>query len=60
MVNRRQRQPDWKPATTFKVVRLKPNGPKPGQSMDQWLYGKEREQQEFDRLKDQKIDKGEL
>lgn len=31
---------DWTPATTFKVTKLKPNGPKPGQSTEAWLYGK--------------------
>lgn len=60
MVKRRNRQPDWTPAPEFKVVRLKPNGPKANQSTDAWLYGKEREQQDFDRLKDRKIQRGEL
>lgn len=39
-MSRRHKKPSWTPATAFKVVRLKPNGPKPGQSVDAWLYGK--------------------
>ena len=46
-MTRRRKQPDWKPASTFKVTKLKPNGPKPGQSVDDWLYGKEKGRQEF-------------
>jgi hypothetical protein len=34
------RKPTWKPATTTKITRLPPNGPKPGQSVDAWLHGK--------------------
>lgn len=30
----------WKPAATTKITKLPPNGPKPGQSVDAWLYGK--------------------
>lgn len=41
-----KRKPDWKPATTFKVTKLRPNGPKPGQSVEAWLYGKEKGHQE--------------
>lgn len=36
----RARKPTWKPATEFNVTVLKPNGPKPGQSVDAFLYGK--------------------
>ena len=46
-MTRRRKQPDWTPASTFKVTKLKPNGPKPGQSVDDWLYGKEKGRQEF-------------
>ena len=38
---------DWKPATSFKVTKLKPNGPKNGQSADAWLYGKQKEERDF-------------
>ena len=35
-----------------KIIRLPRNGPKPGQSMRDWLYGKERsEQRELERLR---------
>jgi hypothetical protein len=27
----------------FKVIKLPPNGPKPGQSMDAWLHGKDKD-----------------
>jgi hypothetical protein len=29
--------------SNFKVIKLPPNGPKPGQSMDAWLYGKDKD-----------------
>jgi hypothetical protein len=37
-----RRTRSWKPAETYKLVQLPPNGPKPGQSTDQWLYGKQK------------------
>jgi hypothetical protein len=43
----RRKQPSWKPAIEFKVVKLKPNGPKPGQSVDQFIYGKDKSYQEL-------------
>lgn len=30
----------WKPAETFRVTRLKRNGPKPNQTTAQWMRGK--------------------
>jgi hypothetical protein len=36
-----RRKPTWKPATTFKVIKLEPNGPKPGQPVDAYLYGRD-------------------
>lgn len=36
----------------FKVIKLPPNGPKPGQSTKAWLYGKGREEKEFQKLID--------
>lgn len=36
------RKPSWKPATEFKVTKLPPAGPKPGQSTDQYIYGKDK------------------
>lgn len=41
------KHPTWQPATEFRVVRLPANGPKSGQSIDRWLYGKERAHQEL-------------
>jgi hypothetical protein len=35
-----------------KIIRLPRNGPKPGQSMQAWLYGKDKaEQRELERLR---------
>ena len=31
---------DWTPATTFKVTKLKPAGPKPNQSVNAYMYGR--------------------
>jgi hypothetical protein len=44
---RRRNKPSWKPATTFTVTKLKPNGPKPGQSVDAFIYGKDKGYQEL-------------
>lgn len=41
----RRKKPSWTPASEFKVIKLKPNGPKPGQSTAGWLYGKDKESQ---------------
>ena len=42
-----RKKPSWKPATTFKVTKLKPNGPKEGQSVDAFIYGKTKGYQEL-------------
>lgn len=55
-----KRKQTWVPATTFRTIKLKPNGPKQGQSTEAWQRGKDREQQRFDDLKDQKLWRGEL
>tara|TARA_R100000742_G_C4172952_1_gene10603 strand:- start:22 stop:249 length:228 start_codon:yes stop_codon:yes gene_type:complete len=31
---------DWKPATSFTVKKLKPNGPKEGQSLSSYMQGR--------------------
>ena len=36
----------------FKVIKLPRNGPKHGQSMKAWLYGKGKEEKEFQKLLD--------
>lgn len=43
----RSKKPAWTPATEFTVVKLKPNGPKPGQTVSQFLYGKDKGYQEL-------------
>ena len=42
-----RKKPSWKPASSFKVKKLKPNGPKPGQSTNSWLKGKQLEDNKF-------------
>lgn len=44
---RRRKAPSWTPATTFTVTKLKTNGPKPGQSVDAFIYGKDKGYQEL-------------
>jgi hypothetical protein len=43
----RRKKPGWKPAVEFKVIKLKPNGPKPGQSVDAFIYGKDKGYQDL-------------
>ena len=39
----------------FKVIKLSRNGPKPGQSTRNWLYGKDKHMtEEIQRIKDKK------
>jgi hypothetical protein len=42
----------------YKIVKLPPNGPKPGQSTRAWLYGKGKEEEEFQKLIDAQSFKG--
>jgi hypothetical protein len=44
--------------SNFKVIKLPRNGPKPGQSTNAWLYGKEREEAEFRKKKEEQEFKG--
>lgn len=38
------------------IIRLPPNGPKPGQSTSSWLYGKQKqEQRDLERLRWQQL-----
>lgn len=57
MVKKRQQ---WVAATTFRTIKLKANGPKPGQSTEAWQRGKDREQERFDEIKQRKLQRGEL
>lgn len=38
----------------FKVIKLPRNGPKPGQSVNAWLYGKKLEENRFQQIKEKK------
>lgn len=42
-----RKKPSWKPAATFTVTKLPPNGPKPGQSVDAFIYGKTKGHEEL-------------
>ena len=42
-----RKKKDWKPATSFTVKKLKPNGPKNGQSTESWMKGKQMEESRF-------------
>jgi hypothetical protein len=43
----KRKSQNWKPAATFTLTKLKPNGPKPGQSVDAFIYGKDKGFQEL-------------
>ena len=43
----RKKKPTWQPAAEFKTTKLKRVGPKPNQSTDAYIYGKNKGQQEF-------------
>lgn len=36
-----RRKQTWRPATESKVVKLPPNGPKPGQPVSEWMRNKD-------------------
>ena len=38
----------------FKVIKLPPNGPKPGQSVDAWLYGKDKDTERTRKILEQR------
>lgn len=42
-----RKKQSWTAATEFKVTKLKPNGPKDGQSVDAWMYGKTKAYQDL-------------
>jgi hypothetical protein len=39
-----------KPASEFKVTKLKRSGPKPGQSLNSYMYGQELGQKEWEQM----------
>ena len=48
----KKKKQDWKPATEFRTVKLSRNGPKPGQNTSDWMKGKQKEQDRYDRKRD--------
>jgi len=47
-----KKRQSWTPATEFRVQKLKRNGPKPGQNVSDWMKGKQKEQDRYDRKRD--------
>ena len=45
-----KRKPPFTPAAEFKVTKLKRSGPKPGQSIDSYVYGQELGEKEWKRM----------
>lgn len=40
--------------SNLKVIKLPANGPKPGQSMDDWLYGKDKDTERTRKILEQR------
>ena len=53
----RKKKPTFTPATKFKVTKLSPNGPKPGQNISSWEQGKEQADKRWDKQRTKNIDK---
>lgn len=53
----RKKRPTWTPATTFTVIKLRPNGPKQGQSYQSWSAGKDNADKKWDRLRTENLHK---
>lgn len=53
---RRKRQPSWQPATEFRVTKLRPAGPRPGQSQESFLRGKAEGDRRWDRIRERNFD----
>lgn len=49
---KRKRQPTWQPATEFRVTKLRPAGPKPGQSQESFLRGKAQGDRQWNRIRE--------
>jgi hypothetical protein len=53
----RRKKQEWIPATEFKVVKLRANGPKPEQSYESWAAGKRLADIHWDKLKGDRLNK---
>jgi len=54
-----KRKPSFTPATEFKVTKLRPSGPKPGQSTRSYMYGRKLGDDEWQRMANQFNETGE-
>jgi len=52
-----RKKQDWTPATEFKVTKLRRNGPKKGQSYEAWARGKQKNDQEWEQIRDKNLRK---
>jgi len=46
-MKQKQREKSWKPATEFKLTKLKSAGPKEGQSLSSYMYGRAKSDAEW-------------
>ena len=51
-MKQKAKEKSWKPATEFKLTKLKPSGPKPGQSTDSYLLGRAKGDAEWRTMSD--------
>jgi hypothetical protein len=51
-MKQKQREKSWKPATEFKLTKLKPAGPKEGQSLSSYMYGRAKSDAEWRTMSD--------
>ena len=49
---KRKRQPTWQPAEQFRIIKLPPAGPKPGQSQESFLRGKANGDRQWNRTRE--------
>ncbi len=52
-----RKKQDWTPATEFKITKLRRNGPKKGQSYEAWARGKQKNDQEWEEIRDKNLRK---
>jgi hypothetical protein len=53
----KRKNPNFIPATSFRVTKLKPNGPKDGQSTESWERGKAKGDEKWDKTREKNFNK---
>ena len=53
----KRKKPSFIPATSFQVTKLKPNGPKQGQSTEAWERGKAKSDKRWDKAREDNFNK---